>query len=63
LPPAIPSTLHVAVPPPGAVAANCWGCHTVRAAIRGTTLTLPLAIVTVAVLTVPAPPGPLQVNE
>jgi hypothetical protein len=63
LPPAMPSTAHVAAPPPGTVAVNCWVCDTVSVAIVGTTVTAPLEIVTVAVTRLLAPPAPLQLKE
>jgi len=63
LPPATPSTVHVTVPPPGTVGVNCCGCHSVMAALLGETVTLPFAMVTVAVLTLLVPPLPVQVRE
>src|ERR1700722_18883789 len=63
LPPAIPSTVQVAAPPPGTVAVNCWVCDTASVAIVGTTVTVPLEIVTVAVTTLLVPPAPLQLKE
>jgi hypothetical protein len=63
LPPATPSTVQVTAPPPGTVGVNCCVCHKVMAAALGATLTVPLAMVTVAVLTLLVPPLPVQVSE
>jgi hypothetical protein len=63
LPPATPSTVQVTAPPPGTVGVNCCVCHNVIAAALGATLTVPLAMVTVAVLTLLVPPLPVQVSE
>lgn len=63
LPPATPSTDHVAAPPPGTVAANCCVRDSVMAAILGDTATVPSEMVTVAVAMALVPPGPTQVNE
>jgi hypothetical protein len=63
LPPEIPSTVHVAPPPPGTVAVNCCVCDNVRAAVLGDTLIVVLEIATVAVTGALVPPGPVQVRE
>ena len=62
LPPATPSTVQVTAPPPGTVGVNCWVCHRVMAAAPGETVTVPLAMVTVAVLTLLVPPLPVQIR-
>jgi hypothetical protein len=59
----MPSTVHVAPPPPGTVAVNCRVCDNVRAAVLGDTLIVVLEIATVAVAGVLVPPAPLQVRE
>ena len=60
LPPGMVSTDHVA---PDPVAVNCCVCHNVIPAAFGDTVTVPVAIVTVAVAAVLVPPVPLHVNE
>jgi hypothetical protein len=63
LPPAIPSTVQAAAPPPGTVAVNCWVRVSVIAAICGDRLMTTLETVTVAEATLLLPPAPLQSNE
>ena len=53
----------VGVPPPGTVAVNFCVCHTVIPAAFGDTVTVPVAIVTVAVAGALVPPVPVQVRE
>jgi hypothetical protein len=59
VPPATPSTDQLGVPP---VAVNCCVCHTVIPAAFGETVTVPVAIETVAVAGALVPPGPVQVR-
>ena len=63
LPPAMPSTVQVAAPPPGTVAVNCWVRVSVIAAVVGERLMVTLETVSVAEAGVLLPPAPLQVNE
>ncbi len=63
LPPRTVSTDHVGVPPPGTVAVNGWVCQSVIPAAFGDTVTVPVAIVTVAVAGALVPPVPVQVSE
>jgi hypothetical protein len=63
LPPATPSTVQLAAPPPGTVDVNCWVCDTVSVAILGDTVTVPVAIVTLVVAILLVPPAPVQVSE
>jgi hypothetical protein len=63
LPPAIVSTVHVAAPPPGTVAVNCWVWPIVSAALVGAMLMAAAVTVTVAVAAGLVPPGPAQVSE
>jgi hypothetical protein len=62
-PPDTLSTDHVGVPPPGTVAVNSCFCHKVIPAALGVTVTLPVAIVTVAVAGALEPAVPVQVSE
>ena len=63
LPPATPSTVQVAAPPPGTVAVNCCVRDTVIAAVFGDRLMVTLETVTAAVTVALVPPAPLQVSE
>ena len=63
LPPAMPSTVQLAAPPPGTLAVNCRVCAEARAAVLGVRVTAPLEIVTEALATLLVPPVPMQVSE
>src|ERR1700753_91735 len=63
LPPATPSTVHVALALPGTVAVNCRDAPTTSAAVWGAMLmTVFEAVTNTAVLRL-LPPGPRQLNE
>jgi hypothetical protein len=59
----MPSTVHVALPPPGTIALNCWVRVSVRAAFCGDRLMVTLETVSVALAVLLVPPGLLQINE
>jgi hypothetical protein len=63
LPPAMPSTVQAAAPPPGTLAVNCWVRVSVMAAVVGERPMVALETVSVAEAGVLLPPAPLQVNE
>jgi hypothetical protein len=63
LPPPMPSTDHVAAPPPGTVAVNCCVRDSVIAATVGDTLIVILDRVTEALATELVPPAPAQLRE
>ena len=63
LPPAIPSTVHAAAPPPATVAVNCCDRVSVMAAKFGDRLIEMLDIPTAAMAALLVPPAPLQVSE
>lgn len=62
LPPAIPSTVQVAAPPPGTDAVNCWDCDIVSAAFFGVTEKLFADDMLTTVEAAPLPPTPEQVS-
>ena len=62
LPPAIPSTVQVAGPPPGTDALNCWDCDSVSAALRGATLKLFGFVMFTVTEAAKLPPPPVQVR-
>lgn len=63
LPPWTVSTDQAGVPPPGTVAVNCCVCQSVIPAALGETVTVPEAIVTVALAGALVPPVPVHVSE
>jgi hypothetical protein len=63
LPPAIPSTVQAAGPPPGTVAVNCCVRVSVMAAAVGDRLIAVLDTVRVAETGALLPPGPAHVSE
>ncbi len=63
LPPLMPSTVQLALLPPGTVAVNCCDCDSVNAATVGAMDIEPLATVTVADASALGPPAPVQLSE
>jgi hypothetical protein len=63
LPFAMPSTVQVALPPPGTVAVNCLVPPSTRGAVCGATLMVTLDTVTIAETKELVPAGPVHVKE
>jgi hypothetical protein len=62
LPPAMPSTVQVAAPPPGTLAVNCWDCDRVSAAYFGATGKLFPDVMLTTAEAAALPPTPEQVS-
>jgi hypothetical protein len=63
LPPATPSTIQVALPPPGTVAVYCCVSEMVRADVAGVSVIVVFDTVTAAVDMGLVPPLPVQTSE